>query len=248
MDLAMTRGNKIRLRGFVGGIALTLLFAAMAWGQPVINVPALPDGEATAPYAGATFTASDSDGTATCCTWLANGNLNGLALSSDGVLSGTPASAGAITFTVTATDTNSASSTTGQLTINVAAGPSISPASLPAGQQGVPYNQGLTGTNGSGSYTLSLASAPPPAPGLSFTGGGSGSIGGTPTQAGTFNFSVQITDSAGGSAIQGYSILINPPPPPPLTLGPSSLPQGDANVQYNQTLTASGGTPPYSWS
>src|SRR5207302_1518194 len=97
---------------------------------------------------------------------------------------------------------------------------------------------------GAGGYTLSLATAPPPAPGLSFSGG---AVAGTPAQAGTFNFSVQITDSAGGSATQNYALVINPAPPPPVSItGPASLPAGEVTAPYTATtFTATSGATPY---
>ncbi|MCU1274464.1 MAG: hypothetical protein JWO48_1895, partial [Bryobacterales bacterium] len=237
---------------WTGAVILALVCAAAAGGQTVISitVPPLPDGEATAAYAAAQFSATSSDVTATCCTFTASGLSDGLALSPSGLLSGTPTSAGTVTFAVTATDSNNGTGTTSLLSITINAGPSITPASLPAGQVGATYNQSLSGTGGAGGYTLSLATAPPPAPGLSFTGGATGAVAGTPTQAGTFNFSVQITDSAGGSATQNYSLVINPAPPPPVSItGPASLPAGEVTAPYTAaTFSATGGTPPYHWS
>ena len=39
-----------------------------------------------------------------------------------------------------------------------------------------------------------------------------------------------------------------PPPPPPLSVTTTSLPDGAVNETYAQTLAATGGTPPYTWS
>lgn len=38
------------------------------------------------------------------------------------------------------------------------------------------------------------------------------------------------------------------PPPTPLSITTSALPSGQTGVQYTATLTATGGTPPLSWS
>jgi hypothetical protein len=40
----------------------------------------------------------------------------------------------------------------------------------------------------------------------------------------------------------------NTPPPNPLSVTTTSLPSGQTTVAYSATLSATGGTPPYSWS
>jgi subtilisin family serine protease len=40
----------------------------------------------------------------------------------------------------------------------------------------------------------------------------------------------------------------DPPPPPPPAITTTSLPNGTVDVAYSQTLQATGGTPPYTWS
>jgi hypothetical protein len=237
---------------WIGAVMLALVCAAAASGQTIISitVPPLPQGEVGVAYPAEQFSATTSDGTATCCTFTASGLSDGLTLSPSGALSGTPTSAGTVTFTVTATDSNNGTGTTQPLSIAIVGGPAISPTSLPSGQVGSTYNQSLNGTGGSGGgYALSLATAPPPAPGVSFSGGASGTLSGIPTQSGTFNFSVQITDSAGGSATQNYALVINPAPPPPVSItGPASLPAGEVTAPYaGATFTATNGTQPYHW-
>src|SRR5262249_13858376 len=93
-------------------------------------------------------------------------------------------------------------------------------------------------------YTWSTIGGSLPA-GLSLTTGGT--ISGTPTTAGTPNFTVQVQDNGSQTNSKALSITINPGPLTILTNSP--LPNGKANTAYTQqALTAPGGPPDYSWS
>jgi putative Ig domain-containing protein len=74
-----------------------------------------------------------------------------------------------------------------------------------------------------------------------------GVISGTPTGTGTSNFTVQVTDSESPavSKSKAFSITVVPPM---LTISTSSLPNGQQGTAYSQTLVATGGVTPYSWS
>jgi uncharacterized protein (TIGR03437 family) len=66
---------------------------------------------------------------------------------------------------------------------------------------------------------------------------------GTPTQAGTFFFTLFVLDDGNGQA--DFSMIINPS----LSITTAStLRSGSINSAYNLTLTAGGGTAPYGWS
>ncbi len=135
----------------------------------------------------------------------------GLSLSTSGALSGTPATAGTYTFTITATD--GAGNTAGQsYTLVVGAPPiTISPASLPAGMVGTAYSQQLTATGGAVGYTFALGTGALPG-GLTLSS--AGLLSGTPTAAGTFSFEVSVTDSKQVTVTQPYQLTINTPPLP----------------------------------
>ncbi|MFN0039054.1 MAG: Ig domain-containing protein, partial [Burkholderiales bacterium] len=87
--------------------------------------------------------------------------------------------------------------------------------SLPGGTANVPYNQTVLaiGSPGALSYALAAGSSPLP-PGLSLNGS-TGQITGTPTAAGTFNFTIQVglPASPPSPVTQPLSIAIAPPPP-----------------------------------
>ena len=85
--------------------------------------------------------------------------------------------------------------------------PASGPYALLSGFIGGAYLQDLTATGGVTPYTWSLVSGSPP-PGLAFSGA-SASIAGTPTSsAAAVTFTLKVTDSAGNSASQQYSLTV----------------------------------------
>src|SRR6516165_2288622 len=68
-------------------------------------------------------------------------------------------------------------------------------------------------------------------------------LAGTPTTAGTYTFTMRLTDYQGDQATQQFTATIDPP----LQIG-SPLPAGTVGVPYSHDLIAHGGAPPYSWS
>jgi uncharacterized protein (TIGR03437 family) len=151
-----------------------------------------------------------------------------------GALSGTPTQAGTFTFTIRATD-NSGCSGTREYTLTIACPTvTLSPNTLPGGQVGAAYTQTLTATGGGApSFALSTGALPP---GLTLNTA-TGALSGTPTQAGTFTFTIRATDSSGCSGTREYTLTIACPT---VTLSPNTLPEGRTGTAYQQTLTASG--------
>ena len=121
----------------------------------------------------------------------------------------------------------------------------IAPATLPPGTVLVAYSQQLTASGGTAPYMFSVISGTLP-PGLVLSAGGL--LSGTPTSAATYNFTVQAQDAASCAASQSYSLVVSPPSCPTITLAPATLPSGGVGTAYGQTLTASGGTAPYTFS
>lgn len=169
----------------------------------------------------------------------------GLGLSAGGALTGTPSASGSFTFSVVATDSNGQSSAAGSYTL-VLAVPSISltPGTVPAGTAGTAYSQSFSASGGIAPYTIAHTAGALPA-GLTFS---AGALSGTPTQSGTFNFSITATDSTGGTAAtvtNNYTLTVAAPT---LGLTPATVPAGVAGNAYSQAFTASGGIAPYSYS
>src|ERR1035438_1637038 len=117
------------------------------------------------------------------------------------------------------------------------------PPTLPSGVVSVPYSQTLSATGGTAPYIWFLSGGALPA-GLALNNI-SGTIGGTPYNSGTFQFTASVVDVALLSVTEDLTITINPAA---LGITTSSLPAGTVGVAYSQALAASGGSPPYSWS
>src|SRR3989454_6394877 len=65
-----------------------------------------------------------------------------------------------------------------------------------------------------------------------------------PTAVGSYTFTIQAADSVGQKASQAFTVSIASP----LSITTTSLPSGTVGVAYSTTLSATGGTPPYTWS
>jgi hypothetical protein len=179
-------------------------------------------------------------------TWsVASGALpSGLSLSSAGVVSGTPTAAG--TFSVTLKVTDSAQATATQsFAITVIAPVKITAATPPGGVTGVSYTQQFAATGGVTPYVWSIASGSIPT-GLSLSTA-TGLLSGTPTTAGTYTFTIGVTDQNGQKDSAAFSITIAAPVAPLSITTQTALPGGVVGVAYTQTFAATGGTSPYQW-
>ena len=163
----------------------------------------------------------------------------GLTLSPDGVLSGTPQTAGSFGFYLEVTDANGVVGGTG-LELDIK-DPTLTmgPAVLPDGNVGAPYQAQLTASDGMPPYHFALTHGSLP-PGLQLDD--SGAITGTPTQNNYYTFTVSGTDSNGLSGTLDYHIKVLASP---LHIGPDTLPDAVSGQPYSVQFTASGGTPPY---
>ncbi|MBB2806531.1 putative Ig domain-containing protein [Xanthomonas arboricola] len=212
----------------------------------VVGPASLPAATAGSAYS---QTLSASGGTAPYTFAITAGALPaGLSLSAGGVLSGTPTASGGFNFTATATDSGgSPTSGARAYTLTVAVATTTFPAtSLPAGTAGQAYSSALNpATGGVAPYTYAVTAGALPA-GITLDGS-SGALTGTPSSVGSFSFSVTATDSTTGTpsqATRGYTLTIAAPP---IVVAPSALPAATRGTAYSQTLSASGGTAPYTY-
>ena len=121
---------------------------------------------------------------------------------------------------------------------------------LPAMTQGQPAEDFLLNSGGVDTWTIVSGSIPPGTQMPAEYGAGATIIGGTPTQQGTFTFTVDNVPFTGQSATpsQGtYSVTVNPPLQLTIT-NTSPLASGTVGTPYAQNFFLSGGTAPYTWS
>ncbi|HEY7838973.1 MAG TPA: putative Ig domain-containing protein [Terriglobales bacterium] len=162
-----------------------------------------------------------------------------------GVISGTPASTGITTTTVQVTD-SSTPPFTASLPITFKVTPlAVSSADLPTASVGASYSDTVTMANGTGPYQAVLISGTLP-PGVALSPGASPNSGwlisGTPTTAGSYNFSVLVTDADGQSTTQPFTLVVNP-----FEVNPAVLPYAREDHGYNEQLNVQGGVSPYSF-
>lgn len=230
------------------------------------------------PYAwSATCSVNQSGGSAVgTCTADSAGNSLPAGLSLDpstGKISGTPTAPGSYTIDVIVSDSGAAQSTctpptlgtstpvtcataTLTLTIHSTALAITTTSPLPDAAVGEKYTQGgtavqLQASGGVAPYTWQIEPCTTgQGPCFGFTGltvQPNGDITGSPAAGsqGIYTFSVQVQDSLGNSANATLSLTVEPPLQ--ITTA-ATLPEAPAGASYSQTLTASGGLTPYSWS
>src|SRR5215470_16504605 len=214
--------------------------AAVQCAAMTIGPPTLPDGEIGASYAqNLTTMAGKSPHTYS----ISSGALPpGLSLSSGGAISGTPTTAGSFIFTVHSKDANNCS-TFKLYTIDINAPCptiTINPPGILTGRIGLAYSWNFNATGGQTPYTFAITSGALP-PGLTLS---PGEISGTPTTAGSYTFTLRATDANGCRGRRDYTLTVACPV---ITVNPATLPAGTNGAPYNQTITATGGVGPYSF-
>jgi len=210
-----------------------------------VSTTSVPNGSVGLYYA---FTLGTQNGTAPFTWSVVSGTVPpGLTANSTGLINGTPTTVGSYTFTVKVTDSGSPSQSATQTFtgVTIAAGLTITTTSLPSGIVGTSYSATLSASpNGVSPYNWSISGSLPAGLTLNTR---TGSITGSPTSFGTFNFIVKVADSSTPNAqvaTQALSISIAAV----LTLNSSNpFAGGTPNVAYSAACNAAGGTPPYSF-
>ncbi|WP_047698864.1 putative Ig domain-containing protein [Xanthomonas vasicola] len=223
-----------------GSRAYTLTVAGANVTLPATTLPAGTAGKA---YSSAITPATG--GIAPYTYALTGGTLpSGITLNTNsGALTGNSTSVGSFGFTVTATDSTTGSSSQGtQSYILTITAPTIAvaPSAVPTATRGTAYSQTLSASGGMAAYSYAITSGALPA---GITLASNGTLSGTATVEGTFNFTVQATDANSFTGAQAYSLTVAGPN---LVLPASALPAGTAGQAYAAAVTpATGGTAPY---
>lgn len=138
------------------------------------------------------------------------------------------------------------------LLITVEPAVSIPSTTLPAATITVAYTATVNATGGLAPYTWALAPGSNPLPAWAKLGNSatnSVTITGTPNAIGTTNFTLQITDSLGVTAISpALSLVVNAIPALQITTASPLNPPAIAGTKYSLTFAATGGIAPYKWS
>ncbi len=118
----------------------------------------------------------------------------------------------------------------------------VETAALPPAASGFPYSTALVASGGVPPYSWALTQGALP---LGLQLGLGGSIVGIPSALGAFTFSATVSDSSHTplTAEESFTLLVAQGE----TVSTTVLPPASVGQPYSATLTAAGGTPPYSW-
>jgi len=185
-------------------------------------------------------TMTATGGTSTGYTFSATGLPAGITMAANGTISGSTTQTGSFPYTVTVTDSaghvgtfncsvsvNAPAITATCVTINAIAGMAIAPVTMTAG-----------GGSGTG-YTFSATGLP-----NGLTMASNGTISGTPTVSGTFNYTVTITDSVGTKGTFNCSVTVYQP----VSATCAAISAITGVPMTPVTLSAGGGTGSYTFS
>jgi hypothetical protein len=117
--------------------------------------------------------------------------------------------------------------------------------SLPGtGTVAVAYSGTLNVSGGTTPYTWTATGLPPGVTGSS-ANTATLTVGGTPTKAGSYNVNIKVVDTNSNTTAYSVTIVIAQPATPVIS---GTFPvTGNVGTAYSGSLTASGGTPPYTW-
>ncbi|MBQ7593782.1 MAG: putative Ig domain-containing protein, partial [Synergistaceae bacterium] len=197
----------------------------------IVSPATLPTGKVNTNYTPYTLAANISSGV----TWtIIQGDISqfGLALSSSGVISGTPTKAtnGAYSFIVQASISGGITATQ---TFSITISPSLEIATvspLPDGMVSEDYTYTLTTTDPTQTVTWELVSSLPS--GLALSGA---TITGTPEIAGTYSFTVKLSN-ASGTILDVKDFTITIAANSSFQIATNTLPSGKTGENYSYTL------------
>ncbi|HEY8054379.1 MAG TPA: putative Ig domain-containing protein, partial [Terriglobales bacterium] len=210
-----------------------------------ILTTSLADGNVGVPYNAQLTAANAGLGGKEVTFRLANGSFpmpSGLALNTDGTITGTPAVAGTVTITFEATD-SSGGDAEQSITMTIDQNLAILPltSGTNQGTTGENFSLPLTVVNGTVPDTWSVVQGRLPA-GITLDPT-TGVLGGTATSSGTYNFTVAVTDSSVPAKSTTLPITLQFSG---LTATDLALTDANLGVAYSATITMANGTGPFS--
>lgn len=198
--------------------------ASLSWTAPSSNGGSAITGYVVTPYVGTTAQPAQTF-TGTATTQIVTGLSPGTTY----------------TFTVAAQNlagTGSPSLKSAAVTVNNA--PSLTFPDPAAGEVGVVYSVALTVTGGTTPFVWTVSSGALP-PGLTLNAS-TGLLSGTPTEAGSYDATIQVVDFTNATATRAVTLVIAEAPVLIFTPDP-----GEVGVAYSQQPTVTGGTTPFVW-
>jgi hypothetical protein len=199
-----------------------------------VTNPATSNGTAGSPFS-QTFTQSGAIGGATFT--LASGTLPaGMTLATNGTLSGTPTQTGSFPITVTVTDGNGCTGTSGTYTLVIGCQTiTVTNPATTTGTAAAAFSQTFTQSGAIGSATFTTSSTLP----AGLTLATDGTLSGTPTQTGSFPIAVTVTDGNGCTGTGAtYTLVIGCQV---ITVTNPATTSGTAAAPFSETFTQSGG-------
>ena len=166
--------------------------------------------------------------------------------SASGAITGTPSAAGAAAaYTVTVTNSLGATASA-NFSLAVASALTLTATASSTTQLGQFYRQTNVAGGGTAPYTYSVSAGSVP-PGTTLNTS-TGVVFGTPTTAGSFNYTITVTDSTTPTAQTATQPVSGTIAPVTLTLVATPSATTQVGQAYSQSNTASGGTTPYMYS
>jgi hypothetical protein len=216
-------------------------------GPLSVTTTALPDGGVDLPYQ-ATLNAI---GGLPPYTWaLAPGSSlpGGLTLAASGLISGAPTTAGTTSFTFVVTDSDTPPRTLQQaFTLKIVNQLGIVENTIPNGTRNQPYTTIFRSQYGTPPFSWRVMSGDTLPTNLTLNGHGSyATLDGIPDTPGSYTFNLAVTDSAAQplEVIRPYTLTIAQD----VQITTSGLKAAVTGALYSETITATGGYPPYQFS